>query len=299
MKFFDKLTPFSLAIAISVLAHGALLTVHFAAPQALRFAPADPGLEVILVNARHDKAPLKAEALAQANLDGGGNADQGRAKSPLPDLRKTADGRSIREARRKQAALETQQKKLLQQLQRKESAFVVPAQQDKGKPQEQPPQPQGTDLFDSAKAVARMEAEIAKNIEDYNKRPKRTQITPSTRAVGYAMYYKALQERIEKLGTLNFPQKDGRKLYGELIVSIPVFQDGTIFERDGGPRIERSSGNPELDRAALAIVRRSAPFGRFPENMRSVGKDDLWEVITRFKFTREEALKTVLTGPAN
>lgn len=299
MKFFDKLTPFSFAITISVLAHGALLTVHFAAPQALRFAPADPGLEVILVNARHDKAPLKAEALAQANLDGGGNADQGRAKSPLPDLRKTADGRSIREARRKQAALETQQKKLLQQLQRKESAFALPAQQDKGKQQDEPPQPQGTDLFDSAKAVARMEAEIARNIEDYNKRPKRTQITPSTRAVGYAMYYKALQERIEKLGTLNFPQKDGRKLYGELIVSIPVFQDGTIFERDGGPRIERSSGNPELDRAALAIVRRSAPFGRFPENMRSVGKDDLWEVITRFKFTREEALKTVLTGPAN
>ena len=298
MKFFDKLTPFSFAIAISVLAHGALLTVHFAAPQALRFAPADPGLEVILVNARHDKAPLKAEALAQANLDGGGNADFGRAKSPLPDLRKTEDGQSIKEARRKQVALETQQKKLMEQLQQKDSAFVVPAQKDKGKPQEAPPQPQGVDLLDSAKAIARMEAEISKNIEDYNKRPKRTQITPSTRAVGYAMYYKALQERIEKLGTLNFPQKDGRKLYGELIVSIPVFQDGSIFERDGGPRIERSSGNPELDRAALAIVRRSAPFGRFPENMRSVGKDDLWEVITRFKFTREEALETVLTAPA-
>lgn len=299
MKFFDKLTPFSLAIAISVLAHGALLTVHFAAPQALRFAPADPGLEVILVNARHDKAPLKAEALAQANLDGGGNADQGRAKSPLPDLHKTEDGQSIKEAKRKQVALETQQKKLMEQLQKKESAFVVPEQKDKGKPQEAPPQPQGVDLLDSAKAIARMEAEISKNIEDYNKRPKRTQITPSTREAGYAMYYKALQERIEKLGTLNFPQKDGRKLYGELIVSIPVFQDGSIFERDGGPRIERSSGNPELDRAALAIIRRSAPFGRFPENMRSVGKDDLWEVITRFKFTREEALETVLTAPAN
>ncbi|MEO6351640.1 MAG: TonB C-terminal domain-containing protein [Oxalobacteraceae bacterium] len=299
MKFFDKLTPFSYAIGISVLAHAALLTVHFAAPQALRFAPTDPGLEVILVNARHDKAPLKAEALAQANLDGGGNADKGRAKSPLPDLHKTEDGQSIKEAKSKQVALEIQQKKLMEQLQKKPSAFEVSAQRDKGKPQEAPPQPQGVDLLDSAKAIARMEAEISKNIEDYNKRPKRTQITPSTREVGYAMYYKALQERIEKLGTLNFPQKNGKKMYGELIVSIPVFQDGTIFERDGGPRIERSSGNPDLDRATLAIVRRAAPFGRFPENMRSVGKDDLWELITRFKFTREEALETVLTGPSN
>jgi protein TonB len=77
-----------IAIAFSVLAHAALLAVHFAAPEAFRMQPTDPGLEVILVNAKHDKAPLKADALAQANLDGGGNADAGRAKSPLPDLRK-------------------------------------------------------------------------------------------------------------------------------------------------------------------------------------------------------------------
>ena len=299
MKFFDKLTPFSLAIVVSVLAHSVLLGVNFAAPQALHFKPADTGLEVILVNARHDKAPLKAEALAQANLDGGGNADKGRAKSPLPALHKTEDGQSIKAAKRKQVELEVQQKKLMTQLRKKESAFEVQAQKDKGKPEEAPPQPQGVDLTDSAKIIARMEAEIAKNIEDYNKRPKRTQITPSTRGVGYAMYYKALQERIEKIGTLNFPQKNGKKLYGELTVSIPVFQDGSIFERDGGPRVERSSGNPDLDSATLAIVRRSAPFGRFPDNMRSVGMDDLWEVIARFKFTREEALETVLTAPAN
>jgi protein TonB len=51
--------------------------VRFAAPDAFRSQPADPGLEVILVNAKHAKAPLKADALAQANLDGGGNADAG------------------------------------------------------------------------------------------------------------------------------------------------------------------------------------------------------------------------------
>ncbi len=89
-------------------------------------------------------------------------------------------------------------------------------------------------------------------------------------------------------------------MYGELLVYIPIYQDGTIYEKEGGPRIEHSSGNLSLDKAALRIVRRAAaPFGAFPANMRSADKDDLWEVITRFKFTREDGLETELRGGNN
>ena len=101
-----------------------------------------------------------------------------------------------------------------------------------------------------------------------------------------------MQKRIEDLGTIQFPEKDGHKLYGELIVYIPIFQDGSIYEKSGGPRIEKSSGNKSLDKAALRIVRHAAPFGNFPSNMRSSDKDDLWIVITRFKFTRDQDLIT-------
>jgi protein TonB len=288
----------SIAIAISVLAHGALLAVRFAAPDAFRFQPTDPGLEVILVNAKHDKKPLHADALAQANLDGGGNASAGRAKSPLPDMRKSEDGDSAKAAKRRIVELEERQRKLMAQVTSK-TPFSTMLTHDPDKQKELPPQPNGFDALDSAKSIARREAEIAKNIEDYNKRPKKTQITPSTQEVGYAMYYKTLQDRIEKIGTLNFPQQDGNKLYGELVIYIPVFQDGTIYERDGGPRVERGSGNPALDRAALRIVRRAAPFGKFPPNMRSTDKDDVWEIITRFKFTREDALEAELRGGNN
>ncbi|MGN6389439.1 MAG: energy transducer TonB [Burkholderiaceae bacterium] len=284
------------AVAASVLAHGALLAMRFTAPDAFRFRPADPGLEVILVNAKHDRAPSKADALAQANLDGGGNAQAGRAKSPLPDMRRSEDGDNVKVAKRRVAELEARQQKLLTALAKKPSYAAAPAPDQPLK--DAPPQPDGADALDNERAIARMEAEIAKNIEDYNKRPKKTQITPSTREVGYAMYYKALQEKIEKIGTLNFPQENGRKLYGELVIYIPVFQDGTIYEKEGGPRVERSSGNPALDRAALHIVRRAAPFSRFPDNMRSTGKDDVWEIITRFKFTREQALQAELRGGA-
>src|SRR3546814_15359913 len=93
--------------------------MHFTAPEAMKFKPTDPGLEVILVNAKHDRKPLKADALAQANLDGGGNVDAGRAKSPLPDLRKSEDGDSTKSAQRKKEALEQKQQKLLAQLNRK------------------------------------------------------------------------------------------------------------------------------------------------------------------------------------
>jgi protein TonB len=294
VKLHSQNIPLYIAVAVSVLLHAGMLAVHFTAPDAFQFKPADPGLEVILVNAKHDKAPLKAEALAQANLDGGGEAEKGRATSPLPDLQKTENGDSVKAARRRQVELEEQQRKLLERLTKKKTPFVVPRIADTEKPKEMPQQPDGADVLDSTQVLARREAEIAKRIEDENKRPKKTFITPSTREVGYAMYYDNVKQRIEKIGTLNFPQKDGKKLYGELVVSIPIYHDGSLYEREGGPTVEHSSGNAVLDQKALAIVRRAAPFGHFPKNMRTTDKDDVWVVYTRFKFTREEALETEL-----
>ena len=279
-----------IAMAVSVVAHAALLAVRFAAPEAFRQRPADPGLEVVLVNAKHAKAPVKAGALAQANLDGGGTVESGRAKSPLPDLRKVEDGDSIKALQRRIADLEQQQQNVLTRA-RGSSTFSAPPVTEKERPD---PSRNGEDNLDSTRAIARSVAEISQRIEEENRRPKRTQITPSTQQVGYALYYKAMQKRIEETGTLNFPQQGGRKLYGELIVYIPVFQDGTLYLKDGGPKVERSSGNPALDQAALAIVRRSAPFGAFPANMRSQGKDDLWEVFTRFRFTRDNQVQATL-----
>ena len=282
------LTPLTIAVAVSIVAHAALLTVHFVAPDAFKLNPVDPGLEVILVNAKQARAPLNADALAQADLDGGGNADAGRAKSPLPDLRRIENGDSVKALQRRIAELQQMQENVLTQV--KASSFNAAPVTKKDKPD---PTRTGDDAIDTTKAIARRAAEITERIEDENKRPKKTSITPSTRAVGYAQYYKNMQKKVEEIGTLNFPQKSGKKLYGELIVYIPVFQDGTIYEKEG-VRIERSSGNPDLDKAALAIVRRAAPFGKFPPNMLSKDKDDLWVIITTFKFTREEKLEAQL-----
>lgn len=289
MKALQQNRNLNIAIALSVVAHAALLAVRFVAPDAFRFEPTDPGLEVILVNAKHAKAPLKADALAQANLDGGGTVDKGRSKSPLPDSRRVDMGESVKSAQRRIAELEHQQQELLTKV--RKSELNAPPQTDKAKPD---PSPAGTDLVDASRAIARTAAEISQDIDDQNRRPRKTFISPSTREVGYAMYYKTMQKRIEEIGTLNFPQLNGRKLYGELVLFIPVYQDGTIYLQEGGVKVHTSSGNPDLDKAALSIVRRSAPFGRFPPNMRSHDRDDLWVIVTTFRFTREDRMEATL-----
>lgn len=281
-----------IAVTSSLVFHAVLLSMRFVSADDSPIQAVDRGLEVILINTADQRTPLQADALAQVNLDGGGNADSGRAKSPLPDMARTAEGSLLEMQRQRVAELEQQQARLFAQFSANKSERVLL----------RPQQPKATDTGVAAEneattaLLARREAEIARDITDYNKRPVKTQLTPSTRKVAYALYYTALQQRIEQTGTRHFPERDGKKLYGELIVTIPVFQDGSIYEKEGGPRIERSSGNAALDQAALLIIRRAAPFGRFPAEFRRDGKTQVWEILTRFHFTREQILESLATG---
>lgn len=280
-----------LALGISFALHAGVLAIRFVAPDVFHFRPADSGLEVILVNAKHDKAPQKADAIAQANLEGGGNADDGRAKSPLPDLQKVIDGEDVQLNQTRIEDLERTQAEILSQV----GAPQVAAPEQNPQKRQTTPQ-DGSDANDVKHIIARSVAEITNTIQDQNKRPRKFFITPSTRAEGYARYYKDMQKKIEDFGTLHFPQQDGKKLYGQLTLSISIFQDGSIYEKDGGVTVDRSSGNPALDKAAVRIVKRSAPFGIFPPNMRSKDRDDVCVVVTRFTFTHEEKLEAELRG---
>jgi protein TonB len=288
----------SSAIFISVIFHILLLLVHFVAPKETDIPPVDPGLEIILVNAKSEKRPLTAQALAQVDLEGGGLHDKGRAKSPLPDMNKVIQGENVLVAQRRIEELEEKQKKLMDQI-RNDTSFRSQKQLDAKPNDDVKNRLNGQEQNEATKALARSIAEISQTIEDQNKRPRKTFLSPSTQAVGHAIYYKALQKKIEDVGTLNFPQKNGKKMYGEVIVFIPIFQDGTIYEKNGGPKVEKSSGNKSLDNAALRIVRTAAPYGNFPENMRSKDKDDIWIVVTRFKFTRDQQLETEMRGGTN
>jgi len=268
-----------IAIALSIAVHALFLAVHFSPPKDFRIQPSDEALEVVLVNAKSKSKPVKAKALAQADLNGGGEEENGRATSFLPKSDHAADGDVLKESQGAVAKLEEQQKKLLSQL--RESPVAIDPEPHPDNPS-QDPQPQATDAASLAQQMQRMEAQIDKQINDYNSRPRRGFIGPSTKGVSYALYYTQWKERIERIGTLNYPQEARGKMYGDLILSVVLNPDGTIYNNE--VHVMRGSGYPVLDRAAESIVRKAAPYGAFPAEMR---RDyDVFEIVSKFSWSK-------------
>lgn len=275
-----SLTTLQLALGISLALHAAVLSVRFVHPQAFERVFQDTPLEVILVNAKSQERPEKAQAIAQASLAGGGEAAQGRATSPLPYSALTAVGEDFEEAQRKLDAMQEQQAILLAQL-RQRVATMAPLD-----PRETAPNQQQLSEQQKRQQLVKLLAEIEKRINEENARPKKRYISPATREEVYAVYYDALRRKVEDKGTENFPEQAGKKLYGELTMIVTVNHDGQVLDTE----IVQSSGNPLLDSRAAAIARAAGPFGQFGSAMRA--KADQIAVVSRFKFTREQTLET-------
>jgi protein TonB len=279
-----ELSTLHWALLVSLVVHGALLTLRFVDPERFNRVFRDTPLEVILVNARSNEAPTKAQAIAQANLAGGGNVDKGRAQSPLPAHATAEVGDAPDEARRRIEQLQEQQQQLLAQIRRELALLATPdPQRDSGRPQD-------SDQEERKRQLLRLLAEIEKRINDENARPKKRYISPATQEEVYALYYDALKQRIEERGTRDFPEFQGRKLYGELTMNVTIDALGRVVEAD----IVRPSKIRALDQRALAIVRAAGPFGAFTPAMRR--QADQIVITSRFRFTREDGLETTLSS---
>ncbi len=270
------------ALIASVAVHGALLTVRFVDPEAITRVFRDMPLDVILVNSRSAQAPTKAQAIAQANLAGGGEAEKGRATSPLPMAPLSQIGDAPDEARRRIDQLQQEQQQLLAQIRREVASLPPPdPRREGGSAQER-------DQDERRRQLLRLLAEIEKRVNDENARPKKRYISPATREEAYALYYDSLRRRIEDRGTRDFPEHGGRKLYGELTMNVTIDALGRVVDAE----IVRASRNKRLDQQAVAIVRAASPFGSFTQAMRA--QTDQIVVTSRFRFTREDGLETQL-----
>jgi protein TonB len=273
-----------IALGVSLAVHAGLLTVRFVDPERFDRIFRDTPLEVVLVNARSTERPEKAQAIAQASLAGGGEADKGRATSPLPPTAFVSAGESLEDAQKKVDTLHEQQMLMLSQIRQMLAAMPV------ADPKQSAQTPEAQQREDKRRQLVKLLAEIEKRIDEENARPKKRYVSPATREEVYAVYYDALRRRIEDRGTQNFPEANGRKLYGELTMVVTVNHDGRIVDTE----IVESSGNAVLDRRAQRIARAAAPFGRFSDAMRR--RADQIVVVSRFKFTRDETLETKLTS---
>ena len=249
----------SLALALSIVLHAVVLSVHFKLPETMRrLAPAQ--LEVVLVNSRTRSTPVRADVHAQANLDGGGDTDlDRRAKTPFPLLAETERGADAKRATRRVQELELRQKQLLAQV--RTTKNVVP---DNPTRRQSRPQVSGTELANSALEIARLEAQIARDIEEYNKRPKKLFIGARAAEVSHAMYVEDWRQKIERIGNLNYPEGARGRIYGSLRLTASINADGTL----GSVSLDRSSGQKILDAAAERIVRLAAPYAKFPPEIR-------------------------------
>jgi protein TonB len=273
-----------IALGVSVAVHAGLLTVRFVDPEGFNRVFKDTPLEVILVNARTNERAEKAQAIAQANLAGGGEAAKGRATSPLPPSALTEMGDAAEDAQRKIDAMQEQQTMMLAQL--KQAIATLPPPD----PKQPTSNPEALAREEKRRQMVKLLAEIERRINEENARPKKRYLSPATREEVYAVYYDALRRRIEDRGTSHFPEAAGRKLYGELTMIVTVNHDGRVLDTE----IVETSGNLTLDRRAQGIAKAAGPFGRFSEAMRR--KADQIVLISRFKFTRDETLETKLTN---
>jgi protein TonB len=279
-------SPSTLQIALgaSIAFHAVLLTVRFVDPERFNRVFQDTPLEVILVNAKSNEKPDFAKAIAQASLAGGGELEAGRATSPLPPSSLMALGDAAEEAQRKLESLQAQQTQLLAQIKKQLAAMPLP---DPTQPSTHAAQ---AEREERRQQLIKILAEIEKRINEESARPKKRYISPATREEIYAVYYEELRRKIEDKGTVNFPEQGGQKLYGALTMILTVNFDGRILATE----VVESSGIALLDRRAQSIVRGTGPFGQFNDAMRR--KADQIVVVSRFNFTRDDALETRLTS---
>jgi protein TonB len=274
----------TLALGASLLLHGVLLAVRFTPPDFIEKAR-ERALEVILVNSKSKAKPVKAQAKAQTNLDGGGNTDEDRrAKTPLPPSPNTREGRELIEAQRRVAELEAQAQ---QQMTRLKSERTVSTDTAKVNPVAVPePSRSGADLASSALAIARIEGQIARQLEEYNQRPRKKFIGARVEEYRFAQYVEDWRQKIERIGNLNYPAAAKGRLYGSLVLTVIIKANGDLDRVE----ISRSSGQSLLDEAARRIVQMAAPYAAFPESIRR--DTDVLEITRTWTFTNADRLRS-------
>ena len=240
-----------------------------------------PQLEITLVKAHTEKQPDKADFLANASQQGGGDTEKElQAKTPLPETGKkvqpqpkfrppsTASDTAITKTDKVLVA-ETKQKKPAPQ----------PVKNEKKKTTKQQPLiglPQAVSL-DSERD--RLLADLSLQQENYQKRPRKKFLTANTREYKFATYMDAWRAKVERIGNLNYPEEAKRRnLTGSLVLDVAILPDGKLDNIN----VRRSSRHKALDDAAIRIVRLAAPYAPFPKNFRD--EVDIIHITRTWKF---------------
>lgn len=277
-------TRLRVAFVVSLLFHAFIVFgITFKMPDKI-FKDDTRAMEVVLVNAKSKTKPLMADAHAQHNLDGGGNTDEKRrARSPLPAVSEHKQATELALAQRRVQQLEREARQVIAQAKPSTPiATAAPVAHPEPQPSTQTA-PNAADLMQRSLQIARLEAQIAKNWDAYQQRPRRRFIGARTQEFRFARYVEDWRMKIERVGELNYPQAArDQRVYGSLVATVSINADGSLEKVE----INRSSGQKVLDEAALRIVKLAAPYSPFPAD---IAKDtDILSITRTWIFTRAD-----------
>ena len=279
LERFGLVASMQVALLASIAGHLLLIIgVGFALPRIPKWDDPHNVMDVVLVNSKSPTKPVKADALAQANLDGGGNTDEKRrASTPLPyDRRQPSPELKAAENRVKQ--LEAEAQELMTRIKSKTAVTQAEIRTESGKSDGE-----ARELVDKAAEIARLEAQIRREHQAYQERPKRQFVGARASESRFALYVDNWRQKIERVGNLNYPQEARqRKIYGSLQITVAIKANGEIESVE----INRRSGHKVLDDAALRIVRLASPFEPFPPNIRV--DTDILHITRTWTFTKAE-----------
>ena len=145
----------------------------------------------------------------------------------------------------------------------------------------------GDDLVRKSLEIARLEAQISKNNEYYQKMPRRKFIGARTQEYRFAQYIEDWRVKVERIGNLNYPEQARRdQIYGKLQLSVSIKADGSVENVE----VSRSSGHRLLDAAAVRIVKLAGPYSPLPPD---ITKDiDILTITRTWSFTPSDKLES-------
>ena len=248
-----------------------------------------PQLEITLVQAHTEEVPEKADFLANASQQGGGDTEKElQAKTPLPGTgQKNQPQPRFRPQTEASEKVVTQEDKVLVSETTKQKAVAQPVKIEKKKTPEKKPLiglPQTVSL-DSERE--RLLADLSLQQENYQKRPRKKFLTANTREYKFATYMDAWRAKVERIGNLNYPEEAKRRnLTGSLVLDVAILPDGKLDNIN----VRRSSRHKALDDAAIRIVRLAAPYAPFPKNFRD--EVDIIHITRTWKFQHGDRLSS-------
>jgi protein TonB len=279
---------FLIALLIASLVHAFLiLGLTFEMPKPVN--EIGRTLSVTLVTAPAREAPKKPDVLAQENQVGGGQAEKRavpRAVPPPPPkprpvpIEKHVEKRHapvpepIREAKRKPVLV----------AEKAEKKVVV----DAGEEEEPKPELPKLSAALLSQQITEVSTSLANTPDTEAPEPRRLHIN-SVNAHKYkaAAYEHDWQQKIERVGNLNYPDEARRQnLSGALVMAVHVRPDGSVEKID----IRQPSDYPVLDEAAERIVRLAEPFAPFPAELKQ--QADILVITRTWRFYNDSTMDT-------